>query len=324
MTHTADRAPLGEGTVAVLDVAFDGFDGTALRGWLHLPAGATADAPVPGVVVSHGFSATCEMGLGGYADAFAAAGLAVLRYDHRSIGRSDGEPRRVVDPWAQMFDAREALTWLGDRPEVDADRLALWGSSFSGGQAICVGAVDRRVKAVVASVPFAGLGDAATLDDDQVEERVAAITAALDADAPPHADLAPEGPVVREPGSDVPGFLDQPEAAEWFLATGPGTGWENRFQLRWSREVSFDPAVCAMRLAPTPLLMVVAADDRVAPAAVALDTFERAAEPKQLELLDGHHFCAYDGPAHTRAVAVTTDFLVRHLAGPTAGTASGG
>jgi hypothetical protein len=59
----------------------------------------------------------------------------------------------------------------------------------------------------------------------------------------------------------------------------------------------------------------VASDDRVAPTATALDTFERAPEPKQLEMVEGHHFCAYDGPQHDRAVTVTAEFLSRHLGG---------
>lgn len=294
------------------EVAFAAADGTVLRGWLYLPD-AASDEPMPGVVMTHGFSATRRMGLAGFADAFAAAGLAVLVYDHRNLGDSDGEPRGELDPWAQMLDTRVALGWLADRPEIDADRLGLWGSSFSAGEAMCVAAVDERVRAIVANVPFAGIGDAADLDDAAVTARFAGIRAALEGSVSPATEFTPEGPVVREPGNDVAGFLDDADSAEWFLGCGPEAGWTNRFTMRYATDVVFDPAVCASRLDGTPLLMVVATDDRVAATSVALDTFERASEPKQLEMVDGHHFCAYDGPQHERAVAVTTDFLVRHL-----------
>ena len=62
-------------------------DGVDLAGDLWLPAGASGSDPVPGVVMSHGFSATRAMALPAFAAAFAAAGIAVCLYDHR--------PRRV-------------------------------------------------------------------------------------------------------------------------------------------------------------------------------------------------------------------------------------
>ena len=181
-----------------LDVSIETADGIALAGWLYLPDG---DVPVPGVVMNHGFSATRHMGLPGFAEAFASAGMAVLLYDHRNLGDSGGETRQEIDPWAQMLDARTALTWLGARPEVDADRLGLWGSSFSGGEAICLAAVDRRIKAVVANAPFAGLGDLDAGDLDATAARFEEIAAVLDGRTPPPTD-PPMGPmpVVREPG----------------------------------------------------------------------------------------------------------------------------
>lgn len=298
-----------------LDVELAGHDGTTLRGWLHLPAGAGGDRPVPAVVMTHGFSATRRMGLPAFAAAYADAGLAVLVYDHRNLGDSDGEPRRFVDPWRQMLDQRAALTWLAERPEVDADRLALWGSSFSGGEVICIAAVDPRVKAVVANVPFAATGPIDSDGADERARRFEAIADVLEARTPPPSD-PPFGPmpVVRKPGSDVAGFLDQPESAEWFLANGPGTGWENRVTVQFSADPPFDPGSCIERVAPTPLLMVVASGDRTAPVEMALGAFAAAGEPKQLEVLDGHHFTGYQGEGLERAIDVTRRFLVEHLA----------
>jgi len=298
---------------ARLDVEFEAAGGVVLRGWLYLPP--MGDGPWPGVVMNHGFSATRHMALPAFAEVFAAAGLAVLLYDHRNLGDSGGEPRGLIDPWPQMLDARTAISWLATRPEVDAERLGLWGSSFSGGEAICVAAVDRRVRAVVANVPFAGLG---LIDPEGATDRgvtFAAITDVLDGRRPVPTD-PPMGPmpVVREPGSATPGFLDQPESAEWFLAAGgPGTGWANEVTVRFSADPPFDPGACIERLAPTPLLMVVAADDRVAAADMALSAFAVASEPKQLEIIPGHHFSAYDGPGFAVAARAATEFLRRHL-----------
>src|SRR5690242_1598985 len=110
------------------DVEFEA-GGVTLRGWLYTPDDASG--PVPTVVMSHGFSAVKEMYLDRFAEAFAAAGLGALVYDNRDFGASDGEPRQEIDPWAQVRDYRDAITYAGTRAEVDADRIGIWGSSYS-------------------------------------------------------------------------------------------------------------------------------------------------------------------------------------------------
>jgi len=67
--------------------------------------------------MAHGFSAVKEM----YLDAYAEAGLAALVFDNRNFGASDGEPRQEIDPWAQVRDYRDAITWVRTRSEVDAE-----------------------------------------------------------------------------------------------------------------------------------------------------------------------------------------------------------
>jgi fermentation-respiration switch protein FrsA (DUF1100 family) len=297
------------------DVTVTAADGVTLRGWLYAPADAAEAAGAPGVVMTHGFSATRHMGLPGYAEALAAAGIAVLLYDHRNLGASDGAPRGEIDPWAQSLDLRTALAWLAARPEVDGERLGLWGSSFSAGESLAVAAVEPLVKAVVASVPFAGLGDLGPDADVARRERFAAMAQVLTGAVPPPTDptIGPM-PVVREPGSDVAGFLDQPESAEWFLSAGTtGTAWVNEVTVRFSAAPPFDPGVCLSAIAPTPLLMIVATEDRVAATDVALEAFALAGEPKELVMIDGHHFSAYAGPGFETASAATVDFFARHL-----------
>ena len=130
-------------------VEFDA-EGVTLRGWLYVPDGATG--PVPTIVMAHGFSAVKEMYLDRFAEAFAAAGLAALVFDNRNFGASDDEPRQEIDPWEQVRDYRDAITYAITRPEVDDERIGIWGSSYSGGHVLVVGAIDRRVKCVVGQV----------------------------------------------------------------------------------------------------------------------------------------------------------------------------
>lgn len=305
------------------DIAFEGHGGVLLRGWLYLPEGASAEAPVPGVVMAHGFSATKAMALADYAQVFCDGGLAVLVYDHRGFGDSDGEPRQVVNPWAQARDYRDAIGHLARRPEVDRDRIGVWGSSFSGGQVLVLGAIDERIRAVVASVPFAGLG--AVRDDDPVAAglRFRALEDALcdlGGDAPADATDPPVGPlaVVHEPG-EAEGtrvFLGQPESSEWFLAVGgrAGSGWRNQVWLRsaFGTDPAFDPSVAVPYLR-APVLFVVATGDVVASTDVALAAFASAPEPKELVMIDGHHFTPYEGDALVRSATAARDFFLAHL-----------
>ena len=289
-------------------------DGTGLSGELWLPVGASPEAPVPGVVMSHGFSATRGMALPSFAEAFARAGIAVCLYDHRNLGASGGEPRQAIDPWRQTLDMGTVVTWLADRPEVDAERLGAWGSSFSGGEVIALGAIDRRLRAIVANAPFAGLGDLGPDDREAAEDRFTAMAEVLSGvRALPEVNEIGPMAVVLEPGAEGPAFLPQPESSEWFLTHGPGTGWENRFTLAMSADPPFDPFVCVSHVAPTALLMVVASHDVVASTEVALATYERANQPKQLELVEGHHFVDYQGEGFDHVVGVMTDFLLARL-----------
>ena len=129
-------------------------EGAILRGRLYLPDDLTGAAPA--VVMTHGTSATITMVIDRYAEVFYRAGLAVLLYDHRNFGISDGLPRQEINPWVQARGHRDAITYLEQVREVDPSRVALWGDSYSGGQAMVVAAVDNRVKALVVQCPVFG------------------------------------------------------------------------------------------------------------------------------------------------------------------------
>ena len=79
-----------------------------------------------------------------------SAGIAVLIFDHSSFGESDGDPRCCVDWWGQLNGYWSALNFLESRGSVDGGRLAVWGFSFTSAIALVLGALDERVRAVVA------------------------------------------------------------------------------------------------------------------------------------------------------------------------------
>jgi cephalosporin-C deacetylase-like acetyl esterase len=125
------------------DIGFRTEDDVILRGWHYLPDRA---GPTPTVVMAHGYSAVKEMYLDRFAEAFAEAGIGAVVFDNRNFGASDGEPRQEIDPWRQIRDYRDAITWASGLSEVDAERIGIWGSSYSGAHVLVVGAIDRRVK----------------------------------------------------------------------------------------------------------------------------------------------------------------------------------
>ena len=133
------------------DVEFSA-EGVTLRGWHYTPE--KGKGPFPTIVMAHGFSAVKEMYLDKFAEAFVAAGLGALVFDNRNFGASDGEPRYEIDPWQQVRDYRHAITYACTLKAVDEHRIGIWGSSYSGGHVIVVGAIDRRVQCVVAQVPL--------------------------------------------------------------------------------------------------------------------------------------------------------------------------
>lgn len=131
------------------DVEFQS-EGVTLRGHLYTPEG---DGPFPTVVMAGGWCYVKELVQPTYAERFVEAGLACLVFDYRRFGDSEGTPRQHLDPWDQIEDYKNAITYAEGLDEVDADRIAVWGISYSGGHALIVGATDPRVKCIVSTIP---------------------------------------------------------------------------------------------------------------------------------------------------------------------------
>ena len=137
-------------TVTPIDVVFIS-GGVTCAADLYRPDGPAGSLPC--LVMGHGFSGTKGLARV-YAERFAAAGLAVLVFDYRHFGASGGQPRQIVDVVRQREDYHAAVRWTRSCPGIDPERIALWGTSFSGGHVIAVAAEDPRIAAVVAQVPL--------------------------------------------------------------------------------------------------------------------------------------------------------------------------
>jgi dienelactone hydrolase len=125
--------------------------GDKLKAWLYLPVGVTKP---PVVVMAHGFGGQRWQRLPAYAERFAQLGMAVFIFDYRGFNDSEGEPRQYINPSRHLQDWEAAIAYVKTLDNVDAKRMALWGTSFSGGHVIIEAAKHPEVSAVVARVPF--------------------------------------------------------------------------------------------------------------------------------------------------------------------------
>jgi len=125
-------------------------ESTRVRGWLYLP---DEPGPHPAVALAGGWCYVRELVMPYYAQEFAQRGIASLVFDYRNLGVSGGEPRQHLDPWMQVTDYQNALSYLESCDDVDASRLGAWGISYSGGHVVILAAIDPRVSVIVSQIP---------------------------------------------------------------------------------------------------------------------------------------------------------------------------
>lgn len=154
--------------------------------------------------MAHGLAAVKELYLEPFAERFAEAGYVVLLFDYRHWGTSAGEPRHQVVPVDQLEDYRSALTYLSLQPAVDSAQLVAWGTSFSGGHVLHLGAFDTRVKAVVSQVAAIDLWTNATRLNGTAQVYESLAVALAD-----RATRYPDGPPTYIPGTAPSGGVGE-------------------------------------------------------------------------------------------------------------------
>lgn len=279
--------------------------GAGIAAWFYPPR----TAPGPCVVMAHGFGGTRGARLDAFAERFAAAGLGALVFDYRCFGDSAGEPRQLLDIGAQLDDWRTAVAHARSRPEVDADRVAVWGTSFSGGHVQVIAAEDRRVAAAVSQGAFGdglatllalGPASGARLTWHGLRDQLGAL-----AGRPPH-----RIPLVGPPGSVA--TMTTPDAEPGYMAIAP-PGFRNEAAARVGlRVAAYRPARKSASIT-CPWLVVVADRDAITPPGVMLDAAARAPRA-EVRRHDCGHFDIYVGDVFERNVADQVGFLERVLA----------
>ncbi len=291
------------------DIAFaSGKNSQLCRGWLYLPESEAARRPA--VIMAHGFGAVKELRLDAYAEKFAEAGFAVLVFDYRHFGDSEGEPRQLIDISLQLEDWRAALDFARHHSAIDSQRIALWGSSFSGGHVVEIAAADQKVRCVISQVPHLdGFASAAMAGGAQAARL--GIEAARDA-ASGLIGLDPHYVKIAGAPGELAAMTSENVAAIWPKMIPSGFSFDNRIAARIFLHLPlYSPERLAEKMT-MPWLIQVAMHDQTTPIAPA-EKAARVAPRATLIKYDCDHFDPYLPPLFERVVQEQLQFLVSHL-----------
>jgi pimeloyl-ACP methyl ester carboxylesterase len=275
-------------------------DGLKLAGVLHTPDGGPRERR-PAWLVLHGFGSNKDSGVAqAVATLLAEWGYAALRFDMRGCGASEG-PRGRVICLEQVEDTRNALSFLGTRPDVDAERIGLIGNSFGAAVAVYTAGVDPRVAACISCGGW-GDGEKKFRKQHESPEAWRRFTAMLDEGRRqqragqtlmvPRYDIVPIPPALR-------GNLSQGSIMEF-----PFDVVESMYTFKANDVVG--------KIAPRPLLLLHSANDSVTPTEQSIDLFQHAGQPTELHLVANvdHFMLGEDNPL---VVNLVQSWLAKYL-----------
>lgn len=256
--------------------------GHRLTAYWYPPEGESSDTS-PAIVVCHGFSGMIEVQLVGIPEALSKAGYGVLTFYCRGIGESEG-PRGRVMPWEQVEDTRNALTYLQARPDVDPDRIGLFGSAWGCSIAVATAATDKRTACVVGTV---GIGDCERwLKSERPRWEWKSFLERLEEDRTQRV-LTGESTVVHPNEIHIPDrAASEARDNQWneFIAKSGYKGYplETAEAL-----IEFKPVEVAHKIAPRPVLFIHMGEDMTVPPEESITMYEAAGEPKKLVVMGG-------------------------------------
>jgi alpha/beta superfamily hydrolase len=279
--------------------------------WLTLPETVPESAgPHPVVRLIHGGGATHAMMLDQYERWFSQAGFAVVAFDFRHLGESGGAPRQLMSLGRYAEDIDAALAFIRSRPDLDASRIALWGTSFGASHVVAPAARRRDIAAAVVQCPILR-GRAPALS--------AGLRHLLRFTGPIMSDLVRAAlglgrryvEIVGRPGELA--FVNLPGAYEgWMSVVPPGVTFDGRVTAGAGLAMLFYDASARARQVRCPLLVCVSDRENLMDPAIAVRVAEQA--PRGVARhYDADHFAVYHPPVVERMVADQIAFLTEHL-----------
>ena len=281
-------------------------EGSRLEGDYFVPTGLKGGERRPGIVLCHGYSGIRQAILPDYAKLFAEAGYVALSFDYRGFGGSEGPKWRIM-ALEQIDDIRNAITWLEAQPEVDADRIGVWGTSNGGAHAPYVAGVDERVKAAVGQV---GYGDGRRLIMDIRTPQERRQLEALLAEDRKQRVLTGKGAAAT---CDV--LLASPQTRAFFAEALKALP-ELYCEIPWAsaeKTMEYRPIDVVDRIAPRALLLIGAEKDDLCKFEGYRELYERARQPKKLVGLLITHYEIYTPDWVAKSARLAIEWYDQHL-----------
>lgn len=286
-------------------------DGIGVHGWLYLPQDVSA--PVACVVMAHGLGGTVDMGLAAYALRFQEAGYAVLAFDYRHFGRSQGQPRQLIWIPTQLADWRAAVRYIRERPEIDAARVALWGTSLSGGHVVVTAAEDTGIACIAAQCPGLDGHEGAEMAFKRIGVRGSAkmiVHGQRDLVRSWLGLSAHKIPIVGRPGTVA--LMASDEAWDAFAQLAPA-GFINEACARITiRGDKYRPVKKAQHVR-CPALLQICEEDTLTPVGAAEETARQLGALAEAKRYPIGHFDIYFGDQFERAVNDQLAFFRKHM-----------
>ncbi len=266
----------------------------------------------PLVIMAHGFGAERTFRLPAYAEHFAHNGIAVMLFDYRTFGDSEGDPRYLVDPDRHVADWKAAIAHARTIPNINGEKIALWGTSYSGGHCVVCAAQDTGISAIVAQVPF--LDPFSSIAHVGLQHLLWAMPHGILDVIKSALGLSPHYvKLAAKPGTFA--AMNTPESLPGLLSIVADKGkWQNKVCARiLFKFPMYRPLRYAAGVKCPALLMLAENDSLVVP-----DTVRKAAKRMtnaQVISYPFGHFDIYHGEGFEDAIAKQTNFLVQHLRG---------
>ncbi len=263
----------------------------------------------PCVVMAHGFGATRDSGLLPFAEGFTAAGADVLLVDYRGFADSEGEPRRAIDHRTHRRDYHAAVARARLIEGVDPARIVLWGSSYSGGHVVAVAAADPRIAGVISQgAAMDGLGAVMEILRYAGPGQLLRLSG--------HALLDAAGALLGRREHRV-GIFGPPGATAAITSADAAPGYSsiigpsfvNDMPARGILTIPLNRPVTAAPRVRCPMLLVVAADDSIAPPDAVRKVAATAGGRVEILELDCGHFDIYLGEPFAASLERQIGFL---------------
>ena len=283
-------------------------EGIKLCGDLYVPDGLGSGERRAAVLLCHGYTGVKDLYLPANARALNDAGYVAMTFDYKGWGESEG-PRSRLAPYSRVLDVQACMTFLGLQPEVDAERIGLFGTSYGGSTAIWVGAVDPRAKCIVSVV---GVGDGARwMSRVRRMDEWSDLLERSKADREQRVTTG-ESEVLERSEILLP---DRQSAELAAAARRDNPAAISAIPLEYVDDtIGFNPEWIVDKISPRPIMFITSDNDRLVPPEESEQLYARAGEPKKLVVLKGYgHYEVYIEPAFGEVMDASVAWYREHM-----------